>query len=824
MIGKHIRGIRHLWRLSDFSLQKILVKRSTESYICGVIKVKDDANEKEIIYIINPWCHTSMKKIDYIVNSFPNLKNAIESIGATRVIEIKKSDIFNREYNNMFSDMILLPKTFDEDYDKFTKKNPKIFKELSSKYGVSINSLLYKELYIYTEGSKNFIQWGVDLVIKTHCPTSVIYNILIWNTYYKQLTNKLSKGTITAYKTQKDIHQLMDELIVLRNEKRVNDTINQFNTTQKKMLKNNDLSDLDKKTIIKFSKLSDVKKNNFIRKVSTIEDLNELMRQMRHASSLHFSWNKDSLMDFLENVEGIKYEIVCENENVVLLQVFDFETIKQLAKTTNWCISKNKSYWNNYITQSNGKSRQYMIFDFSKLEDDKLSIVGLTSTVNRGITSAHNFTNQNLINDYYLKGLMLNSYLAKYEDAHNIEGILKKCGIDINLILEYKTPSYEWSYNGLMNKLIMYVDEDDITVLMHNDNKLALSVTNEDISKFFGNDYFERICSDYSENQHIIFADFNKKSYDPNKLIFGIVHRNSKCEDYCETLYNELIDEVNCSFDEKITEFGLPYDIIRRPDDKIRKFINAFNSYNAIALREYIKEDKDILPTVLNKYLDRESSLDTIKSSLSEYVSFDYLNLFYDNGLTLCDFYDYRDVSYIVEIAYSMMKNTSPRYGNIEDNRRNVNTLHKPTKKEIEAFYNAEIDDRRSVSYIGGFLALMEIISKERYQEPNLFFSRLVNKIYINGAKGSLIDYLVNIMLKKIDFSKNDETVSLLVKYITRFGNSKAKASLTELGEKYPTVQQYMPNDVKVVDNGYGFTTTISDNMAFIPRRGDYYV
>ena len=58
-----------------------------------------------------------------------------------------------------------------------------------------------------------------------------------------------------------------------------------------------------------------------------------------------------------------------------------------------------------------------------------------------------------------------------------------------NLILEYKTPSYEWSYNGLMNKLIMYVDEDDITVLMHNDNKLALSVTNEDISKFFGNDY-----------------------------------------------------------------------------------------------------------------------------------------------------------------------------------------------------------------------------------------------------------------------------------------------------------------------------------------------
>ena len=79
----------------------------------------------------------------------------------------------------------------------------------------------------------------------------------------------------------------------------------------------------------------------------------------------------------------------------MVLKVFDFETIKQLAKTTNWCISKNKSYWNNYVSPENNTS-QYVLFDFSKKEDDKHSIIGFTVMHNKGITNAHDFTNNNL--------------------------------------------------------------------------------------------------------------------------------------------------------------------------------------------------------------------------------------------------------------------------------------------------------------------------------------------------------------------------------------------------------------------------------------------
>ena len=66
-----------------------------------------------------------------------------------------------------------------------------------------------------------------------------------------------------------------------------------------------------------------------------------------------------------------------------------------------------------------------MIFDFSKLEDDKLSIVGFTTTYNKGITSAHNFINDNLMNGgNNMNTLMLKSYLARFDGSNSIYKVL----------------------------------------------------------------------------------------------------------------------------------------------------------------------------------------------------------------------------------------------------------------------------------------------------------------------------------------------------------------------------------------------------------------
>lgn len=108
-------------------------------------------------------------------------------------------------------------------------------------------------------------------------------------------------------------------------DKRLNESINSFNTCQKKLLKNYELDEKDKHALSLFAKLSDAKRLNFIKKMSSVEDVGELLRQLRFITSTHFSWNKDSFIDYLNNVENLKYEIKYDKENIMVLKVYDLK-------------------------------------------------------------------------------------------------------------------------------------------------------------------------------------------------------------------------------------------------------------------------------------------------------------------------------------------------------------------------------------------------------------------------------------------------------------------------------------------------------------------
>ena len=115
---------------------------------------------------------------------------------------------------------------------------------------------------------------------------------------------------------------------------------------------------------------------------------------MKTLVKIQYEWNKESFMKFLTNNEDFKYNIIHDKDNIVLLLVNDFETIKHIAKTTNWCISKNMQYWKNYMTSTLNK--QYVMYNFGLKEDDEYSIVGFTVSDNNRITHAHSFTNISL--------------------------------------------------------------------------------------------------------------------------------------------------------------------------------------------------------------------------------------------------------------------------------------------------------------------------------------------------------------------------------------------------------------------------------------------
>jgi hypothetical protein len=297
---------------------------------------------------------------------------------------------------------------------------------------------------------------------------------------------------------------------------------------------------------------------------------------------------------------------------------------------------------------------------------------------------------------------MLKSYLARFDGSNSIYKVLQNCGIDITLVAHYDKPQYKWSYEDLMSYLYECVDKNNVDVIKYDGDKLVLSVRDENIKYFLGDAYMDNISSDDYEEQHIIFADFTMSQYDPNKLVFAIIYSNGSEEDYCNSIYNETSTPINANFDSKLIEFGVPYDIIRRTDDINKKVKNAFVSFNVNMIKDCIKTDKNCLHKVLCDYFDHETTYRTILQSITDYLSFDYLDLIYDNGHTLNT---YLDSSYVAEILKSSFNNLKSAGRQLYRN----SVMEKPSEERIEAFYNEELKNRNDVIYIGNYLILKKL-------------------------------------------------------------------------------------------------------------------
>lgn len=778
MIGTSIRSLRHLWRVCDDSLTPALVNfRNGDTELSHVLKIENNKHFKDSLVLFNR--HNANGDGEIGVGTYTsNINGIYETIvanGYSRSYTILKEKLnkFDSRESNSIGEIILLPKSFSADFNEFLKNNGKMVNNLNRKYGLDPIGLTSKMLYIYTNGSKNFFLWAANLLFSQRVAMSTVRSILIWNDLYGQLTKDLSKGTITAYTNRENLDALMVELSTLRKNKRINDAINSFNTTQKKLLKNNELSKLDKETLAKFSKLTEIKKLNFIQKMSSIDDFDELMRQMRFTCSIHFSWNKNSFNDFLENVEGLKCKKIFENENSILLEVFDYETIKQLAKTTNWCISKNKSYWNNYVEQ-HSSNKQYMVFDFSKKEDDKLSIVGFTTNKNKGIINAHDFTNNDLMGNGSETALItLKSYIARFLERNNIYKVLAHCGIDISVITNYPNQPYSWDKESALNYLHECVNQENIDTLMSNGDKMVLSVKDENIKYFLGDGYIDHVPAECHSYQHILFFDFSLSKYDSNRIRIAII-RNYQDEDGC-FLFLDIQMHEKRDFEMKLTEYNLPYDIIRRTDNVPNRLCDALLSYNIPMVNECIKiVDKDQLVNIINEYMSYEEMEHILRVSIIQYVSFDYVNFIYDNGLTISQ-----------TIGANMTRELCKAIINMIYDKNHLMRLKLPLpeKEDIECFYSETLGNVEYATYVGLYLILDKILKNEKFESESEYLSFVdpIIRLFKNKQKhGALSDDIMIKIGKKLNFKNGTSTSKRWVEYAMLKGGAELREMVGE--------------------------------------------
>ena len=790
MIGTNLRGVRHLFRVADSSLRDALIffKEGIGYQFCKVIKVNNSSffDGQERLFIFNNVLNSSGCNVGSLAYTLFNKEDGdMISARFSRVLSFTMDDIRINNYSHI-EGIVLLPSTFESDYEKFLSSNAKMIRALTNKYGYSTRDQVSMVVYMYTEGSKNFYMWAINNYYQNGTSLSTIRRIMSWNESYGQLIKNLGKNTITAYTSGNDMLLLSDEISNLRKEKRVNDVINSFNTAQKKLLKSVELNERDKSTLAKFYRLSEAKKLNFIRKASTIGDFDELMRQLRHVTSTHFEWSKDSFMDFIRNVEGMNYEIVFEDRDIILLKVADFETVKHLAKTTNWCISKNKTYWNQYVEQQ-GDSTQYMIFDFSKKEDDLLSIIGITTKYNRGITNAHDFANNDMTKQSSINDRMfLHSFISQYKAGNGIYKALDNCGIDITLIAQYDKSLFEWNKESMYNYLYECVKKDNVDILSDDGDRVVLSVIDRNLRYFMGDTYIDVISEDHWSLQHIIFMDFSMSQYDPNRIQFGIIASsdgNGKSEEaYCIGMFNEHCSNPGIDFNTKLAQFNLPYDIIRRSDNPYDKIRNAFVSFNVPMLNETIK-DKSMLAKAFYDFIGEETAIDCICASITESMSFDYLDLFYSRGLKIHEILGVSGLSII-------FKNILP----ILLNKGRARGYKKPTEEYINAFFEGRLDSVDEAMYVGTYLALIKIIDNEGGKgiDNNNVYRRIIHSILMYHKSYEIFDVFMEKIAMHLDFTKRHDACTTWISFAYQFGGKELKNLLKEITEKNNEAKKFL--------------------------------
>ena len=502
MIGNKARGIAHAVRIANGEPRQILYFSEGNTHPKEGL-IYESGSE---VYILNNEIHNTRH-----ANS-QQISDLMISSGFRQILCFEKNRIERSEYRQIVKYLYVLPIDFNKQYYEFLSANKKLFANLSAKIGEgSFNNPFSKYIYIISDGSKNFFQWA-HICRSKNSSIVTIDQILRWAMNYPQLAKNLKKGSITAYTSYNDLFSLINEQMTLRREKRVVNTISMFNTAQKKLLREVPFSNEVYDIMSRFNRLSDVKKNNFIRKMSTVEDAKEILHQMSFVADCHFKWNKADFMEYIKNNEMVSVEVVYDKDDIVLVMVQDYDTIKRIAKNTSWCISKNKTYWNNYMSKShiaNGV-RQFVLFDFSKKEDDERSIVGFTLHVNKGITASHDFVNTNILDRKFSMNAYLrkrfNTLLPNKQVNGGIHAILISKGIDISSLIKTGKIPYLWNSDSFFTYLSKTLgDDESFDILSDHDGRVAVLVENEKIRSVFGSKYSNSVPQELWKNEHILF-------------------------------------------------------------------------------------------------------------------------------------------------------------------------------------------------------------------------------------------------------------------------------------------------------------------------------
>ena len=732
MYGKNIRGCRHLARIIRAYGPKLVLCGIDGAQIIGISYMVED----ELYFLNNIIGEHVVIPNEYLNDS---LTCCAIKLVCNRVVPLHQ---LTKDVSGYLS-FIVLPDGILQDYDSFTRENHKLIQRCTKGEKHFDNLLL--SVYAIVGNSRNLFEWAFRAYM-SEISIDTIYHIIYWKEKYGQLTKLLARKTITAYTTKHDIIKLINEQNRLRGDKRLKDSINSFNTEQKKILMEGiSVHPGDKKVVASFGHLSKEKQNNFIKKMSTVNSYQEIIENMRLLVKDHFSWDKASFMRFVNGIQDMKLDVIVDNGDTVLAKVDDYETIKYVAKSTNWCISKNRMYWNNYILEG---SKQYVLLDFSKPEDDKYSIIGFTIGRDNRMTFAHDYFNTNLITSGDYEDDNIVSYLPFTSPKDSIYSILKDKSISTNILISNPLYRFKWGRDSILEYLYGVYGGDRVGTIQDSQDFLALSIDSDNLNDVFinHNDGYE--LESPESIRHILFFDFTKDQICPDALLYAVIFRKYGDKfDHIHHVFNRNHDIVGEDelFNFILYTHNIPYNIVQREISEVEFFKSTFGYDTSIChLGSIIKNNRKLKQVIHS--VDNSELVHRISNKIISRVSFDELEFIYSNHRKLIDFVGRSGAVRIINtITNSMIEMClcSDR-----DDLLNQSL----TQGSINDLFDRNFTDEILTRYYGYYYAIKLIMENEVVGDTNLMIRLISNHglwhyASVHSSKWSVLDFIAQSVL-----------------------------------------------------------------------------
>ncbi len=478
--------------------------------------------------------------------------------------------------------------------------NKKQMQPLIDKYAINpeTNKLFISVCEMF-DGQPNYQIWAVKMIFSKTISSEELEAIHDWAVKNQTMVKLLDKQNIVSYSSKAAIAQLFKEMKGLDNIALIKDTINHFNTEQRKMLNESILTKefkaldgysnatLKKWATIfeKFNRLPSDRKKKFFSNCSRLKNTNDLLSAITTALEETYQWNKEDFLAFLAN-NAPDCEVIHDNGSFVIVHVGSFKSSKLLCGNgrTSWCITQQDSYWKQYVGDHSNRD-QYFFFDFSRKESDAFAHIGFTMENGRGFYCAQTCNNNS----------MTSGYTQGNGERLSINQALENAGCKMNIFLRLNPlTNYKWDMESILQ--FIKARPSDFAIAFEKDGRLIINVlTTAGTKSLFGHTLISNGNFIVDNNNKVyVLVDTNLKVNDDKSMIamqyqkdqYGTLSLRRMSDPYnTDITKNGYLSKVGITTDTFINREAID------PRVLLHKLIDENDEMGALKLLE--KEGKD---------------------------------------------------------------------------------------------------------------------------------------------------------------------------------------------------------------------------------------